>query len=206
MVSGIMSKSKKRKNSGLEPISVILSKTTFLSNNAMSNKDYSFATDTRYFREIMVKVLSLKKKWVEVAGCAVAANVKVITIKPGGLLILGTTSSVWMHEVSYLKIPLLKKLGIVFPDLVIKDIRVKIIKSVEITKGENVEKPSFSPTQEESIKADEVLKNIEDQKLHQVLKKIFIKSSRKRENTSDHSNKSLINSNDLTDKPGKDID
>jgi hypothetical protein len=130
------------------------------------------------------QLLLLKRDWSSIAGSVVAANVDILTIRDNGVLVLSATSSVWMHEINGLRFQLLSKLKNSFPDFKINNIIVKMTESKCDRKLSSQEDFGLSSTREltvaEGEHIEDCVKNVEDKDLQNLLRRIFIKSTRVR--------------------------
>lgn len=131
------------------------------------------------------QLLSLKKKWEAIAGKVVADNVQILTVKEDGTLILGTESSVWLSEINCLRVQILRRIKEFFPKFGIEKIKVKIVQKL-VRKSSSSSFSTFRKKRKLSFEKKkhmkDVLQSVSDDKLQEVLKRIFIKSS---ENDSD---------------------
>lgn len=130
------------------------------------------------------QLLLLKKKWSSIAGSMVAANVNILTIRDNGVLVLSASSSVWLHEINGLRFQLLSKFRTSFPDFKINNIIIKMAESKNDSETPSPEEVSPSFTREltvaEGEQIEDCVKDVEDEDLQGLLRRIFIKSTRKR--------------------------
>ena len=136
------------------------------------------------FSSKLNQLLLLRKKWTLIAGKIVSDNINIVAIRDDKTLILQATSSVWMQEMSGLRLPVLKKIKSILPELEIKRIIVKIGKKLDIIKSSACQRADrfvdmgLTKTKIEQI--DNCVKDVKNENLKQLLKRIFIMSSTQR--------------------------
>jgi hypothetical protein len=121
------------------------------------------------------------KNWEKAVGGKIAGQAFPIRFQERDTLIVAVSDSIWMHQLSFQKIELIKAInGLLKEKAWIKDIRFLIGDVEGLRKEWTMEETPFEPSeslQEETLKkADELVKEIEDLELRNALRGMYLRS------------------------------